>query len=116
MHQEREDFPHVSAGDEFAVIQTDAEALPDAGALADALIADLSRPFEIDGFCIHIGASVGIVQAPEHGPDFERLMINADLALYRAKAAGKNVWRALLRIWTKKPELAASWKKILGPP
>jgi diguanylate cyclase (GGDEF)-like protein len=37
--------------------------------------------------------SVGIAAYPDHGADAHTLLISADLAMYRAKTAGKNQWR-----------------------
>ena len=76
-------------GDEFAVI---ARGLCDAEAgklLADRIVDLLSRPFIIDGSPAEIGASVGLVFAPESGNDADSLTRNADVALYTAKREGR---------------------------
>ena len=80
-------------GDEFAVILNSDFLVANAGVYAEALIHEISQTYAINGFAIHIGASIGIVLAPAHGEDAERLLINADLALYRAKSSGKGTWR-----------------------
>lgn len=50
----------------------------------------MALPFELDGHGVVIGTSIGIAYAPEHGETGERLLKNADLALYTAKALGRN--------------------------
>ena len=80
-------------GDEFAVImhnQCDAGA---AAKLAARLIAAIKEPFEIDGERHKIGVSIGIALAPQNGTRPAQLLRNADLALYRAKADGRCVFR-----------------------
>ena len=80
-------------GDEFAVLQTGSGQPGAATALAQRLIEVLSEPFELDGHQAHIGCSVGIALAPFDGDKAETLLKNADLALYRAKGAGRGVLR-----------------------
>jgi diguanylate cyclase (GGDEF)-like protein/PAS domain S-box-containing protein len=79
-------------GDEFAIIQMDVAGSKDASALANRLIASLSAPCEIDGHTVIVGASIGIALAPSDGIDSETLLRNADMALYRAKAAGRGAF------------------------
>ena len=78
-------------GDEFAIVA--ALTPPDAGALAARLVEAISRPYDLDGHRIEIGISIGIALAPEDGNDPDELLKNADLALYRAKAQGRNTHR-----------------------
>ena len=80
-------------GDEFKVIVPREGNRDRLGALAEAIIAALSRPYYIDGATISIGCSIGIAIAPEHGDDPEALVRNADLALYAAKGDGRGVHR-----------------------
>ena len=80
-------------GDEFAIVQVQAEQPRAATVLAERLIADLSRPFDIEGHQVVVGASVGIALAPSDGTEAEQLMKSADMALYRAKADGRGVLR-----------------------
>ena len=77
-------------GDEFAVAMA---ALPEIPALAERLIAVLSRPYLIERQAAVVGASVGIAFAPQHGTDPDGLMRAADLALYHAKAEGRGTVR-----------------------
>jgi diguanylate cyclase (GGDEF)-like protein len=80
-------------GDEFAIVQTGTEQPFGATALATRLIAEIAKPFGLDGHHVEIGASVGISIAPNDGSDPDKLLKNADLALYRAKSDGRDSYR-----------------------
>ncbi|WP_420134790.1 EAL domain-containing protein [Rhodopseudomonas sp.] len=77
-------------GDEFAVLTKSPSGSAGALiALADRLIAQLSRPVELAEGEACIGATIGIAVLPEHGATAEKASRNADLALYMAKEAGR---------------------------
>jgi predicted signal transduction protein with EAL and GGDEF domain len=57
------------------------------------LIETMNEPFDINGHQVMVGASVGIAVAPQDGPDSDRLLKNADMALYRAKEDGRGTYR-----------------------
>ena len=58
--------------------------------IGERLVKEISEPYELDsGHRLHIGASVGIALAPEHGSDMSAVMAAADAALYQAKSRGK---------------------------
>jgi predicted signal transduction protein with EAL and GGDEF domain len=57
--------------------------------LARRIIEAVGRPFELHGHQVVTGATIGIAFAPEDGDDPDRLLKNADMALYRAKGAGR---------------------------
>ncbi|RED41992.1 diguanylate cyclase/phosphodiesterase [Rhodopseudomonas thermotolerans] len=75
-------------GDEFAIVLTSLATPNEAGSFAARLIEILSAPYDMDGLEVVIGASIGIALAPSDGDECEALSRNADMALYRAKAAG----------------------------
>lgn len=77
-------------GDEFVILLTDIGESAPAGNVAEKIIAQMNEPFDIEGNEIHIGASVGITLFPDDGRDIDTLFRNADLAMYRAKALGRN--------------------------
>jgi diguanylate cyclase (GGDEF)-like protein/PAS domain S-box-containing protein len=80
-------------GDEFAILQTEIGRTEDAVTLAEKVIKALEQPFELEGQEINTTASVGITVHPTDGVDVDVLLKNADLAMYQAKAEGRNVWR-----------------------
>jgi diguanylate cyclase (GGDEF)-like protein len=77
-------------GDEFVVLLPDIADNADAAVVAEKIITQANTPFQLDGNEIHIGASIGITLFPDDGRDIETLFRNADLAMYRAKDAGRN--------------------------
>jgi diguanylate cyclase (GGDEF)-like protein len=80
-------------GDEFAIVQTGVQDPCDAGMLAQRLVETLGLPFDLDGHHVVAGVSIGIAVAPDDGLEADQLMRNADLALYRAKSAGRGTFR-----------------------
>ena len=65
----------------------------DVAAIAERLVAVLSRPYLVERQSAVIGASVGLAFAPMHGTDPASLVRAADLALYQAKADGRGIVR-----------------------
>jgi diguanylate cyclase (GGDEF)-like protein/PAS domain S-box-containing protein len=81
-------------GDEFAIVQDrENNQREAASALADRIIDIVSKPFSIEGNEVNIATSIGIALGPEHASNSDSLMKMADLALYRAKSAGRNGYR-----------------------
>lgn len=89
-------------GDEFAILLA---PRPDLGDLPERLSDRILELFEngihVDGNPLRVGVSIGIALAPDHADDIERLLKAADLALYRAKQAGRHCHRLFT------PELGA---------
>jgi diguanylate cyclase (GGDEF)-like protein len=73
-------------GDEFAAIVADGEQPATAAALAERLLAAFVDDFEVEGQRLKLGVSIGAAVYPTDGTDTKTLMVNADAALYRAKA------------------------------
>ncbi len=80
-------------GDEFAVIQAPLGRVEDAATLAQRIVKTLSEPYDLNGHNVVIGASVGIALAPADTADSDLILNMADMALYRAKADGRGVFR-----------------------
>jgi len=77
-------------GDEFVLLLAGVEDSAAAGRVANKIIEQLCASFIIEKNEIHIGASIGITLYPDDGRNMETLFRNADLAMYRAKDAGRN--------------------------
>jgi diguanylate cyclase (GGDEF)-like protein len=73
-------------GDEFMLIVTDGEQPAAAASLAERLLAAFADDFAVDGRQLKIGLTIGGAVYPKDGTDAKTLMVNADIALYRAKA------------------------------
>lgn len=80
-------------GDEFTMILTSCGTAATVSRTAERILADLGRPFELNGQSFSVGASVGIALYPAHGTDAADLLQRADTALYRAKHEGRGVYR-----------------------
>ena len=80
-------------GDEFVLLL---EVLPNpnaAAALARRLLARFAQPFPVEGQDLYITASIGISIYPLDGLDMDGLLRTADVAMYQAKAQGRNTFR-----------------------
>ena len=82
-----------TGGDEFAILMTGPEAGAAAEKIAGIIYAYLKDPFDVDGRMIAIGGSMGIATLGEQPLDAGELMRRADIAMYKAKDAGRNRWR-----------------------
>ena len=80
-------------GDEFVIVQGPIRDPAEATSLAQRIIALISEPYDIDGHQAIIGASIGIAVGPGDGLRPDKLLRNADLALYRAKGDGRGQFR-----------------------
>jgi diguanylate cyclase (GGDEF)-like protein/PAS domain S-box-containing protein len=76
-------------GDEFAVLVEGISNDAEVERLADALVHTLDVPFPLSGNEVSVAASIGIAYS-QPGVGAEMLLSNADIAMYHAKAAGKN--------------------------
>jgi diguanylate cyclase (GGDEF)-like protein len=77
------------AGDEFAIILTEGPQPESAEQLAETLVHDFKKPFNVEGISVFVGTSIGVAVAPNDGEDAEQLMKAADVALYAAKKDGR---------------------------
>jgi diguanylate cyclase (GGDEF)-like protein len=76
-------------GDEFIVMLTDVVSPHDVVNVAQRLVAALGEAMVVHGTEVFVGASIGVATFPEDGADIDTLLMNADTAMYRAKAAGR---------------------------
>lgn len=91
------DFIARIGGDEFAVLVENVEDLDDLRALASKLLAQIAEPFELDGRPYFATGSIGITVFPQDGNDPALLLKNADIAMYAAKARGRNQYCFITR-------------------
>ncbi|WP_338448761.1 EAL domain-containing protein [Niallia oryzisoli] len=77
-------------GDEFIFILPDKDSEESIQSHAKDILSCFDKPFVVNGFDLHISASLGIAVFPDHGRDIEELMVCADSAMYQAKAGGGN--------------------------
>ena len=82
-----------TGGDEFVIVQIPIADPAEATLLAQRIIAAMSEPVDLDGHQAVIGASVGIATGPGEGLSPDKMLRNADLALYRAKDHGRGTFR-----------------------
>lgn len=80
-------------GDEFAIVQLGIAGPDDPSDLAQHILDVLTKPYEIEGHQINIGASIGIAMAPRDESAGALLLRLADIALYRAKSEGRRTYR-----------------------
>ncbi|HEY0832485.1 MAG TPA: EAL domain-containing protein [Azospirillum sp.] len=80
-------------GDEFIIVLPDAGTAQDVAMVADRMIQSMARPLHIKEREFTVSPSIGISLFPEDGEDVERLIKNADAAMYQAKAAGRRALR-----------------------
>ncbi|MCP3053599.1 putative bifunctional diguanylate cyclase/phosphodiesterase, partial [Aurantimonas marianensis] len=81
------------SGDEFALIIPDAGDRAELERLAQHIIDAMAEPFDLDGHHVTVGISIGIARGTEATTTPEDIVRNADMALYRAKAEGRGVFR-----------------------
>jgi len=77
-------------GDEFAVLLSQVTGPEGCEKVARALLDNMIRPIQVPSGELVITSSIGITIAPDDGSTYEELLKNADMAMYRAKKAGRN--------------------------
>ena len=80
-------------GDEFAVLVLGAQADKAARSIATRVTELLAEPFSLAGQTVHLGGSIGVAVYPEDAGDAAGLLRNAEIALCRAQAEGRGLWR-----------------------
>ncbi|MBO6784742.1 MAG: EAL domain-containing protein, partial [Alphaproteobacteria bacterium] len=77
-------------GDEFAIVATHLKNASGAGHLAEKILSAIAQPFDLSGHAVHVGVSIGVTTYPDDVGNADQLLMNADMALYRAKEDGRN--------------------------
>ena len=104
-------------GDEFALVHSLAKGPEDAARLAERLLESFRAPIQIQDRELFVTGSIGIALFPQDGQDALSLQRHADLAMYRAKAAGKNTFElftpALTAVALERLELEHALRRAL---
>ncbi len=82
-----------TGGDEFTILLARAGSTGDVTSIAERIVEAVAMPFQVGGRTVRVGASIGISFYPKDGQDAETLQLKADLAMYRAKKAGRGQYR-----------------------
>ncbi len=77
-------------GDEFAVLLSQVNGAEGSEKVARGLLEAITQPVDVPGGELVITSSIGITLAPDDGKSYDELLKNADMAMYRAKKAGRN--------------------------
>lgn len=82
------------AGDEFVIIAAGIKNILDVELIAEKVLSGLGLPFLLNGtYESMLSASIGISLYPDDGTDVSTLLKNSDIAMYRAKAQGRNSFK-----------------------
>ena len=81
------------SGDEFTIILHDIESISAPSNVAETILKTINLPFDIMETQIFCGASIGISIFPDDGSNVDKLVSNADHAMYEVKKSGRNDWR-----------------------
>ncbi|MCP4596994.1 EAL domain-containing protein [Neptuniibacter sp.] len=84
-------------GDEFVILLTDIPSAESAAVVAEKVINALGQPFDLNGYEVFSGASVGITMTPTDSDVPVELLRLADLAMYKAKESGRNQFHFFAR-------------------
>jgi len=79
-------------GDEFAIIMPHLAHSGNASHLAQDIITQIGQTVDLEGTQTQIGCSIGITIWPDDAAEPDSLLKNADLAMYQAKAEGRNCY------------------------
>jgi diguanylate cyclase (GGDEF)-like protein len=105
-------------GDEFVILLEEGMGPGESfDVVADKLTKAMAAPIMVKNIELYVAASMGICVFPQDGMDSETLLRNADTAMYRAKAAGRNCWRffdeSMARSAARKLELETALRRAV---
>ena len=109
----RSDTVSRQGGDEFVLLLSRVDEAEDAAASVQKVIKALAAPLDVDGHRLYVTASIGLSMYPDDGQDADTLIRNADVAMYRAKERGRNVYQFYtpdmnIRVYATVSEMSAS--------
>ena len=100
-------------GDEFAFLAEGLSGIDDAAAMAQRILGAFDGPIRIADHELDIGASLGFSLHPDDGQTAERIVRNADVALYRAKAAGRGRFEGYEPLMDQEPRANRALRREL---
>lgn len=77
-------------GDEFCILISDVKTEDDCTMVAEKIISNITKPYDINGNEVSVTCSLGISLYPQHGGTVDELTERADEAMYEAKNGGRN--------------------------
>jgi diguanylate cyclase (GGDEF)-like protein/PAS domain S-box-containing protein len=80
-------------GDEFTILLSQLPVVEDAVSVAQKVMEAVALPLEVEGHTLYVTTSIGVALFPDDGHDADALLKNADVAMYRAKEAGRNAYQ-----------------------
>ncbi|OCW59014.1 GGDEF domain-containing protein [Hoeflea olei] len=81
-------------GDEFVILLADRDrGEDDVTAVLERIRTAIAEPVEIEGCLFRVTASIGVASYPADGTDADTLLLHADIAMYEAKASGRDTFR-----------------------
>jgi diguanylate cyclase (GGDEF)-like protein/PAS domain S-box-containing protein len=81
-------------GDEFALVLSEGVDPEVVATVLQRILDNICAPLELGGHPVNVSGSIGVAIYPQHGLDSQTLLKHADEAMYEAKQAGRNNWRA----------------------
>ena len=84
-------------GDEFAILLCNVKGEEGCLRVGRSVLKSITEPVQLDDQQLDITTSLGVTVAPKDGKNYDQLLKNADMAMYRAKQAGRN----RLRVYKK---------------
>ncbi|WP_375748758.1 EAL domain-containing protein [Vibrio sp. HN007] len=100
-------------GDEFAILLDSVESAHDITALTHRILEEFNTPFNVLEYSLHVKASIGISVYPDDGKTHDKLLRNADTAMYQAKSSvdeklkfySSELTQETIRNWSMENEL-----------
>ncbi len=107
-----------SGGDEFLILLTNVSEKKEAAHVAEKILKRLAQPFHLEDQTVFVSGSCGIAVSPDDGESVVTLFKHADLAMYQAKATGRNCFhfftKKMNRSARSDPVLESELKKVLS--
>ena len=79
-------------GDEFVVVLENTRDVAELESIAESIMQNAGNTYPVAGMEMMITASIGIASYPQHASDVDSMLKNADVAMYRAKSMGHNMY------------------------